>query len=126
MKRELIQNVKVLPYTSGSVIDRAGFLSAIIAAEALAAGNIKVAISHCDTKNGTFEPVPDEKLFMGGSDEATDLTANDIADFDVDLIGCKQFIKVTLSGTAAATGSGDTAKTAACAVVLGDTNAQPV
>lgn len=126
MKKELLQNVKALPYTSGSVIDRAGFLSAVIAVAAVAAGNVKVAITHSDTADGTFEAVPDEKLFVGGGDEATDLKANDIADFDVDLVGCKQFIKVTLSGTAAATGSGDNATTAACAVVLGDTNTQPV
>ena len=27
MKRELIQNVKVQPYTSGAALDRTGFLS---------------------------------------------------------------------------------------------------
>ena len=27
MKRNLIQNVKAIPYTSGGVIDRTGFLS---------------------------------------------------------------------------------------------------
>lgn len=126
MKRELLQNVKALPYTSGSVIDRAGFLSAVIAVAAVAAGNVKVTVSHCDTSDGTFEDVADEKLFVGGGDEAAGLKVNDIADFDVDLVGCKQYIKVALNGTAAATGSGDSAKTAACAVVLGDRYTQPV
>lgn len=118
MKRELLQNVKTLPYTSGSVIDRAGFLSAVIAVAAAAAGDMKVAITHSDTADGTFEAVSDEKLFVDSSDEAKGLEANEVADFDVDLLGCKQFIKVTLSGTASAN--------AACAVVLGDKNTQPV
>lgn len=30
MKRELLQNVKVTPYTSEDVIDREGFLSAVL------------------------------------------------------------------------------------------------
>ncbi len=30
MKRELLQNVKVMPYTSGDVLDRSGFLSAVL------------------------------------------------------------------------------------------------
>lgn len=121
MKRKLLQNVKTLPYTSGNVIDRAEFLSAVIAATALADGNMKVTISHSDTADGIFEAISDEKLFVSG-DEAANLKANDIADFDADLVGCKQFIKVTLSGAAA--GSGD--KIAACAIVLGDKNVQPV
>lgn len=116
MKRELLQNVKALPYTSGSVINREGFLSAVIAVAAAAAGDVKVAIAHCDTADGTFESVSDKRLFVGGGDEAKNLKANDIADFDVDLMGCKPFIKVTVSGAAAGT----------CAVVLGDKNAQPV
>lgn len=30
MKRELLENVKVQPYTSGSAIDREGYLSAVL------------------------------------------------------------------------------------------------
>ena len=126
MKRNLIQNVKAIPYTSGEAIDRAGFLSAVCAVKAAAAGNMKVAVTHADTSTGTFEAVPDACLFVGGGDEAKDLKAGDIANFDLDLLGCKNFIKVTLSGDAAASGSGDSAKTAACAVVLGDHHTQPV
>ena len=125
MKRELFQNVTAIPYTSGDAIDRSGFLSAVVAVKAAAAGDVKVVITHSDTTTGTFEAVSDEKLFIGG-DEAKGLKADETADFDIDLVGCKQFIKVTLSGTAAATGSGDTAETAACAVVLGDAAEQPV
>ena len=111
MKRNLIQNVKAIPYTSGEVIDRTGFLSAVVAGA---------------TVRGTSEAVKDERLVMGGADEVKDLKTGDIANFDLDLLGCKNFIKVTLSGDAAASGSGDSAKTAACAVVLGDHHTQPV
>lgn len=126
MKRELIQNVKAIPYTSGTVIDRAGFLSAVLAVSALAAGNVKLEVTHADTATGTFEAVKDDLVVVDGSSEIKDLKVGDIANFDLDLAGCKPFVKLTLSGTAAATGSGDTAKTAACAVVLGDSTVQPV
>lgn len=126
MKRNLFQNVKAIPYASGDVIDRTGFLSAVVAVSAAAAGNVKLTFTHADASDGTFEAVTDECLFVSGTDEATGLKANDIVNFDVDLVGCKNFVKVTLSGDAAATGSGDTAKAAACAVVLGDHYAQPV
>ena len=126
MKRNLIQNVKAIPYTSGGVIDRTGFLSAVVAVSALAAGNVKLEVTHADAAVGTFEAVTDERLVLNGPSEVKDLKAGDITNFDLDLLGCKHFIKVTLSGTAAATGSGDTAKTAACAVVLGDAVVQPV
>lgn len=126
MKRNLIQNVKAIPYTSGEVIDRTGFLSAVVSVSALAAGSVKLEVTHADTASGTFAAVEDERLVVGGTNEVKDLKVGDIANFDLDLQGCKNFIKVTLSGEAAATGSGDSAKTAACAVVLGDHYAQPV
>lgn len=126
MKRNLVQNVKAIPYTSGDVIDRTGFLSAVVAVSALAAGSVKMEVTHADTATGTFETVKDERLVMGGANEVKDLKAGDIANFDLDLLGCKNFIKVAMSGDAAATGSGDSAKTASCAVVLGDHNTQPV
>lgn len=123
MKRELIQNVKAIPYTSGEAIDRAGFLSAVCAVKAAAAGNMKVAVTHADTSTGTFEAVPDACLFVGGGDEAKDLKAGDIANFDIDLVGCKRFVKVTASGTAATPASGGVL---VCAVVLGDPAQAPV
>ena len=94
MKKELLQNVKVLPYKSGDAIDRAGFLSAVIAVAAKADGDVKIVVTHSDTADGTFEAVSDEKLFVGGNGEAAGLTAADVTNFDVDLAGCKPFIKV--------------------------------
>ena len=70
MKRELLQNVKAIPYASGDVIDRTGFLSAVVAVSALAAGNVKLAITHADASDGTFEAVTDERLVVGGPAEA--------------------------------------------------------
>ena len=58
MKRELLQNVKAIPYASGDVIDRTGFLSAVVAVSALAAGNVKLAITHADASDGTPSPSP--------------------------------------------------------------------
>lgn len=126
MKRELFQNITAIPYTSGEAINREGFLSAVVAVSAVAAGNVKLAVTHADTSDGTFEAVTDERLLLDGATEVADLKVGDIANFDLDLVGCKNFVKVTLSGAAAATGSGDTAKAAACSVVLGDYYAQPV
>lgn len=123
MKRELIQNVKAIPYTSGEAIDRAGFLSAVCAVKAAAAGNMKVAVTHADTSTGTFEAVPDACLFVGGGDEAKDLKVGDIANFDIDLVGCKQFVKLTVSGAVATVAEG---ATLGCSLVLGDPAQAPV
>lgn len=118
MKRELIQNVKAVPYTSGDTIDRGGFLSAVVAVAAAADGDVKLEVTHADTAEGDFVAVPDTRLVVDGKAEVTGLKAKDIANFDLDLVGCKQFIKVTVSGAAAEGG--------ACAVVLGDPAQAPV
>lgn len=123
MKRELIQNVKVIPYTNGDAIDREGFLSAVCAVKAAAAGDMTVALTHSDTATGDFVAVPDTCKFVGGGASATGLKAADIANFDIDLVGCKRFVKVTASGTAATPASGGVL---VCAVVLGDPAQAPV
>ena len=66
-----------------------------------------------------LEAVPDVCLFVGGGAEAKDLKAGDIANFDIDLVGCKKFVKLTVSGDAAGEG-------ASCSVVLGDPAQAPV
>lgn len=118
MKRELVQNIKVTPYTSGEAIDREGFLSAIFAAKVTAGEKVKIAVTHSDTSDGTFEAVPDDFIVIGKSDEA-EVTAPATVNFDLDLLGCKQYIKVTatLTGTGAA---------ATYAVALGDPANMPV
>lgn len=113
MKRALIQNVKVLPYTSGDAIDREGYLSAIVAASSTAGGNVSIEITHADAADGEFAAVPDTEIIVGGKSEVT-LEAGGIANIDVDLVGCKQFVKFTVTG-------GD-----ACALALGDPAEMPV
>ncbi len=123
MKRELIQNVKVIPYTNGDAIDREGFLSAVCAVKAAAAGDMTVALTHSDTATGDFVAVPDTCKFVGGGASATGLKAADIANFDIDLVGCKQFVKLTVSGAAATVAEG---ATLGCSLVLGDPAQAPV
>ena len=59
MKRELLENVKVQPYTSGSAIDREGYLSAVLGVSLGAATGtptgitVKVTFTECDTESGS-------------------------------------------------------------------------
>lgn len=117
MKRELLQNVKVQPYTSGDILDRSGFLSAVIGASVAAEGDLTVTAEHSDDGT-TFVPVTDkliypEKATKDGVYTATGLVAGDIVNVDVDLVGLKRYVKFTAAG-------------ATLAVALGDTAEQPV
>lgn len=117
MKRALIQTVKVIPGGVGTVIDRAGFLSAIVAGTVTAVTGgavLGVSITHSDNEGGTFEPVDDPVAVIGGNDVA--VAIGDTVDFDVDLLACKQFVKFEATGGAAAT----------FAVALGDPAEMPV
>lgn len=123
MKRELIQNAKVQPYTSGDTVERTLFLSCIIGAVIGTAGELTLTVTHGDTTDGDFESVKDKKLFIDKQSEdgaitIAELAKDDIVNVDIDLAGLKNYIKITASGTAAA----DTA----LALALGDHNTQPV
>lgn len=118
MKRELIQNIKVMPYSSGDAIDREGFLSAILAAKVSAGEKLSIAVTHCDTDSGSFEAVTDTRLIVGGSNEVS-VEAGAEVNYDLDLVGCKRYIKITAS----LTGSG---AAATYAVALGDAAEVPV
>lgn len=117
MKREHIQNTRVIPCANGEVIDREGMLSAVFAANVTAGDKIAIAITHCDTSDGSFTDVTDQAAMIGPAE--VDVTAPQIVNFDIDLIGCKQFIKITatLSGSGA---------DATYAVALGDAADSPV
>lgn len=122
MKRELLQNVKVLPYASGDAIDRSGFLSGVIGAKIGTAGELTLTVTHSDD-NSSFVPVTDVQVFPekqteGGTFTTEELEQADVINIDIDLIGLKDFIKITASGT------GATSTTLALA--LGDKNTQPV
>lgn len=123
MKRELLQNAQVAPYTSGAVVNRMNFLSMIFAAAVTAAGALTLTVEHCDTEGGTFEAVtdthiaPHEGAIEGGVISIT-AAAGDTVQVDIDLVGCKQFVTITASGAAA---SGAT-----YAFALGDPEYAPV
>lgn len=134
MKRQLIENVKVVPYASGAAIDRQNFLSGIFAASITGitgsptAASLKIAVTECDTASGTFTDCADPRIIVGGEDEwSIDLAATTPAldiNVDLDLVGCKRFIKVT--ATVTLTGGTTPSSTKAFAVVLGDPQIAPV
>lgn len=122
MKRNLFENVKVQPYISGTAFQKIGFLSAIMGAIIGAAGDLKFTVTHSD--DGTdFEAVTDERVFpeakiTGGEYTVKDLAKDDVVNIDIDLLGLKDYVKITVSGDAA----GDTT----LALALGDAKEMPV
>lgn len=122
MKRELLQNVRVQPYTSGNAIERTGFLSAVVGAVIGTAGALTLTITHSDDGN-TFEAVKDEMVFpekktTEGAYTTDTLAKDDIVNIDIDLVGLKDFVKITASGAAAASTT--------LAIALGDSRVQGV
>ena len=128
MKRELFDNVAIV-IGSGKAVDREGFLSAVFAASVgTITGSPKV--EHCDTEDGTFEVVPDTKLdpdatTLNGILGECAVSSNDEVKMNLDLLGCKRYIKITptisfTGGTSPAAGG------AAYALVLGDPVQAPV
>lgn len=129
MKRELIQNVKVQPYTSGAALDRTGFLSGVIGAVIGTAGAVigtagalTLTITHSDD-NSSYEAVTDKLVFPekqteGGTFTTEELEVGDVVNIDIDLLGLKNYVKITASGAAATSTT--------LAVVLGDKHVQPV
>lgn len=137
MKRELLENVKVQPYTSGDAIDREGYLSAVLgvslgAATGITTGiTVKVTFTECDTESGSYTPVADKLVVPGKTTDDTgavtieaDPAGSELHNIDIDLVGCKQFIKATVA--VECTGGSTPSCTATCAIALGDKNVQPV
>ena len=137
MKRELLENVKVQPYTSGDAIDREGYLSAVLGVSLGAAAGtptgitVKVTFTECDTAGGSYTPVADKLVVPGKTTDDTgavtieaDPAGSELHNIDIDLVGCKQFIKATVA--VECTGGTSPSCTATCAIALGDKNVQPV
>lgn len=137
MKRELLENVKVKPYTSGDAIDREGYLSAVLGVSLGAATGtpngitVKVTFTECDTERGSYTPVADKLVVPGKTTDDTgavtieaDPAGSELHNIDIDLVGCKQFIKATVA--VECTGGTNPSCTATCAIALGDKNVQPV
>ena len=110
MKRELLENVKVQPYTSGDAIDREGYLSAVLGVSLGAATGtptgitVKVTFTECDTESGSYTPVADKLVVPGKTTDDTgavtieaDPAGSELHNIDIDLVGCKQFIKATVA-----------------------------
>ena len=62
MKRNLFQNVLVMPYKTGDVIDRNGYLSAVVGAVVSSGGSMTVTVEHSEDGEN-FVPVADERVF---------------------------------------------------------------
>lgn len=131
MKRELIQNVKVTPYTSEDAIDRDGFLSAVLGVlvgtptGSPAGLAVKLTVTECDTESGSYTPAADKLIPVDKALDAdgsisldTDAAGGALVNFDLDLVGCKQFIKIKVE--VVCTGGPSASCTATAALVLGD------
>ena len=119
MKRELFENVKVIPGGTGAVIDRAGFLSAILGVSAKKADTLKIKVEHADQATGTFVVLNDP--FAGVTGALKNITVNDdeTVNICIDLIGCKQYVKISVEDSAAE-------QTINSALILGDPATAPV
>lgn len=142
MKRALIQSVKVTPYTSEDAINREGFLSGILAVKVGSPSGspsgsptgmaVKLTITESDQSDTGYAPVKDKLVCVGNAplDDAgaisvtTDAAGGELVNFDLDLVGLKQYVKVKVEITC----SGDTSPEckATAALALGDASEVPV
>jgi len=120
MKRALFDTVTVLPFESGSVTARLGYESAVLAVTVAAGVTATVKVEHSDAEDGTFVPVPDTRLFIdnkvdkdGNALIVNEAEAEAVANLNIDLIGCKKYVKLTVTGGEAG------------ALVLGDATDHP-
>lgn len=108
MKRVLFDTVAVFPFTSGNIVDSLGYESAILSLTVAAGAKAAVKVEHSDTAGGTYEAVEDSRLFV---DNPVDKETGDaiventgelegVANLNIDLIGCKEFIKITAENAA--------------------------
>jgi len=129
MKRELFKNIAVTVSPEGKAIDRQGFFSAVLA---VSVGEItgepdkcllSVKLEHGDSADGTFTEVTDamldpERASEDGKIPDREVESGSSGEIQMDLLGCKQYIKMTPSISF----EGGTSPTAAAtyALVLGD------
>lgn len=138
MKRALIQSVKVTPYTSEDAINREGFLSGILAVKVGSPSGsptgmaVKLTITESDQSGTGYAPVKDKLVCVGNAplDDAgaisvtTDAAGGELVNFDLDLVGLKQYVKVKVEITCPGGTSPECEATAALA--LGDASEVPV
>lgn len=131
MKRELFDNVKLIGKADNAIIDRSGCLSGVLAVSVGAitgnptASDLSIAITHADTEDGTFKPVTDTMIGMeehpsqDGVLNKIAVKSDDKIAINMDLLGCKQYIKITPSIKFTG-GTSPAAANASYALVLGD------
>lgn len=138
MKRALIQSVKVTPYTSEDAINREGFLSGILAVKVGSPSGsptgmaVKLTITESDQSGTGYAPVKDKLVCVGNAplDDAgaisvtTDAAGGELVNFDLDLVGLKQYVKVKVEITCSGGTNPECEATAALA--LGDASEVPV
>lgn len=134
MKRALLENHKII--LDPEIIDREGFLSAVLAwkvsGEVPDGTTANVMISHSDTEDGEFEPVLDAEVYpqlrvdekKPGILTGINVSGEEDVNVDIDLLGCKRFVKITVSFTDK--DGGDAEVTHVSAVALGDSTKVPV
>ena len=137
MKRALIQNVKVTPYTSEDVIDREGFLSAVLGVlVGTPTGTptgmaVKLTVTESDEEVGSYTPAADKLIPIDKALDAngaisldTDAAGDTLVNIDLDLVGCKQFVKIKYEMVC--TGGTTPSCNATAALALGDASEVPV
>ena len=89
------------------------------------------AVTECDTQEGGYTAVKDKHVFIdhtadgeGAITLTADKSGNELHNLDLDLAGCKKFIKITVTVNCA--GGTSPECEAACAIALGDNAVQPV
>ena len=94
MKRNLYGSIKAMPYTSGTAVDRQGYLSAVVSASVSAAGTLAVAVTECDTADGSFTAVADERVVMGRNLSNISVVNDELMAVELDLVGCKRYLSL--------------------------------
>ncbi len=119
MKRELFENVKVIPGGLSAAIDRTGFLSAVLGVSAQAEDTLKIKAEHSDTENGEFTEIDDQFIGITGALEDVAVGEGQTVNICIDLLGCKRYIKLSVEGSAEG-------QALSSAVALGDPATAPV
>lgn len=122
MKRALFDTVMVLPFASGSAVCRLGYESAVLALTVAAGAEAAVKVEHSDEAAGPFAAVQDSRMFVdnpvnadGSAIVKNETEADGIANLDIDLTGCKAYVKITVTGgEAGALALGDAANAPVC------------
>ncbi len=136
MKRELFRSVVVIPAVEEKAVDREGFLSGILSYSAGTFSgdpdsvSLSLSLEHADTADGEFTAVSDtmlnpEQASEKGGIPDMEISSGEARQVQLDLLGCKRFIKITPSVSFKG-GTSPAATGASCVLVLGDPVDSPV